>query len=462
MNINWLLVHFLPSLGFILALILLAHILREQRSPTSTFAWLLAIIFIPYLGVPAYLMFGGRKIIRKIDAKSTLCFDLEKPVYDPEVINPFIFKQDNGVFPLTDDNSITFLTDGTQAFNCVMGAIQDAHHTIYIATFILGRDETGQAIIKALSQKAARGIRVCLLLDDLGSIGISKKFLSPLVDAGGQVAFFMPMVHIPFRGRANLRNHRKMVICDDTNAIIGGMNLASEYMGSGDTTNRWKDLSLMVKGPAVHCFRDIFKADWKFASKKEIDKNPDPRHEIKQGSKGLTQVIVSGPDIASDSLRNAIITAVFRANHRIWIVTPYFVPDEILLESLYIACHRGIEVSIIIPEKSNHRIADLVREGYLRRVQESGANIMLYQPSMLHAKAILFDDSLAMVGSSNMDMRSLLLNYEIALCMYDKHAIKQVESWMLTLKADSLKQQFDPKSKSGIIESVGRLFAPLL
>ena len=143
-------------------------------------------------------------------------------------------------------------------------------------------------------------------------------------------------------------------------------------------------------------------------------------------------------------------------------MTPYFVPDEILLEALCIAVCRHVEVSIILPKKSNHRLADLVREGYLTRLQEAGADVWLYEPRMLHAKAILIDDTLAMVGSANMDMRSLLLNYEIALCIYDSDAIGQLESWMLDLRRDSLTRQPQPTRSFGLIESVGRLFAPLL
>ena len=462
MNLNWLLVHFLPSLGFILALVLLAHILRERRSPTSTIAWLMAIILIPYIGVPVYLMFGGRKMIRKAREKSNLSFDAKKPVYDFDGINPFFMKPDNGVLPLSGGNRVTFLTDGKQAFNNILDVINSARQSIYIATFILGRDNTGRAILKALAHKASQGVKVCLLLDDLGSVRISRKFLSPLIEAGGRAAFFMPMIHIPFRGRANLRNHRKMIICDDTTAIIGGMNLALEYMGPQDAPDRWQDLSLTVKGPAVSYFKEIFREDWKFAAREEIEKSLAPRYDIKPDSTGLVQVVASGPDIIGDSLRDAIVTAIFRANHRIWVVTPYFVPDELLLEALCMAGNRSVEVSIITPEKSNHRIADLVRGGYLSRIQESGANILFYKPRMLHAKAILFDDSLAIVGSSNMDMRSLLLNYEIAMCIFDENDIKQIESWMLWLKTDCRERGFDPKGRLGVFESIGRLFAPLL
>ena len=462
MDYSWLLVHILPSIGFVLALALLSHILRERRSPTSTLAWLMAIIFIPYLGVPLYLIFGGRKMLSKVEAKPALTQKNRKPFNDFHLGNTGLFESGNGIFPPSADNRITLLPEGEQAFQTLIELIRTARRSVHIATFILGKDETGTAIVHALAGKASQGLNVCLLLDALGSVRISKKFLSPLIAAGGQVAFFMPMLHLPFRGRANLRNHRKMVICDHKTAIIGGMNLASEYLGPRATPGRWRDLSLLVRGPVVDHVSDIFKSDWKFASNEPIGSHSAVAQPLKSEPGGFTQLVASGPDVRDDSLRNAILTAVFRANRRIWAVTPYFVPDELILEALCIALNRNVDVSIVIPKKSNHRLADLVREGYLARIQEAGAAVWLYEQHMLHAKAILVDDMVAITGSANMDMRSMLLNYEIALCIYDADAIGQLESWMLGLRKGCSARTVRSKRSFGLIESVGRLFAPLL
>jgi cardiolipin synthase len=462
MNIHWLILHLLPSIGFVLALALLTHILRERRSPTSTLAWLMAILFIPYLGVPLYLMFGGRKMISKAKTKPKLTQDKSKPFGDSYIGKADLLAPGDGIFPPSTHNHITFLPEGEQAFQTILYLIENARHSVYIATFILGKDETGTAIVDALAKKALQGLRVCLLLDALGSVRISKKFLWPLLKAGGSVAFFMPMIHWPFRGRANLRNHRKMVICDNQTAVIGGMNLASEYMGPRDSISRWQDLSLLVKGPVIDHITDIFRSDWQFASKEALGQHSATIEGLKAESNGVTQLVASGPDVRSDSLRNAILTAVFRANRRIWVVTPYFVPDELLLDALCIAASRNVAVSIITPQKSNHRLADLVREGYLARVQEAGADIWLYEPRMLHAKAILVDDRLAILGSANMDMRSILLNYEIALCLYDSDAIRKLETWIKKLTGDCSIRKQRQRSSLGLVEGVGRLFAPLL
>jgi len=422
----------------------------------------MAIIFIPYLGVPLYLIFGGRKMISKAETKTKLSIAKSKTCCDAYIRKAYLFEPGDGIFPPSAHNHIKLLPEGEQAFQSILDLIENARHSIYIATFILGKDETGSAIVHALAKKASKGIEICLLLDALGSVRISRKFLLPLLKAGGRVAFFMPMIHWPFRGRANLRNHRKMIICDNQTAVIGGMNLASEYMGPQESVGRWQDLSLSVQGPVVDHLSDIFRSDWKFASKATLSYNSTTTQALESDSTGVTQLIASGPDVRKDSLRNALLAAIFRANRRIWIVTPYFVPDELLLEALCIASGRNVEVSIIIPQTSNHRLADLVREGYLTRVQEAGSGVWLYEPHMLHAKAILVDDTLAIVGSANADMRSMLLNYEIALCMHDSDAIRQLETWMLGLKQDCSPRKLQPKSSFGLIESVGRLFAPLL
>jgi cardiolipin synthase len=460
--LNWLAVYLLPSVGFILGIVLLSHILRERRSPTSTLAWLMAILFVPYLGVPLYLIFGGRKMTRIAATKPKLARDPLSPGVDSHHRRTYHFEPNEGIFPPTAHNHIAFLPDGEQAYRGILDAIQDARHCIFIATFILGNDETGTAIVNALTKKASEGLTVHLLLDALGCAKLRHRFLAPLQEAGGHVAFFMPMLHLPFRGRANLRNHRKIIIVDNQTAILGGMNLASEYMGSLPSPERWKDLSLLVQGPVVAHVADIFRSDWKFASKVTLSSNTINLPLMQSDCNAVTQLVASGPDVRNDSLRNEILTAIFRADRRIWIVTPYFVPDELLLEALCIASRRNVDVSILLPRKSNHRLADLVREGYLTRVQEAGAGIWLYQPHMLHAKAILVDESIVIVGSANMDMRSLLLNYEIALCIYDADAIGQMESWMLSLKADCCGREMKTKSVFGLIESVGRLLAPLL
>jgi cardiolipin synthase len=463
MNLKWIFIQFLPTLGFVLALLLLAHLLRERRSPTSTMAWLLAIVFVPYLGVPLYLMIGSRKMVRRTAAKRMLRTYPHAAVEYDHVSADDHVPSVGGWYPKVRGNRVALLVDGQQVFERIMAMIAAAKGRILVTTYILARDDTGDAILRALTRRAAKGVSVCLLMDDLGSFRIRKKMLEAFRAAGGQAAFFMPMLHLPFRGRANLRNHRKMVLADNREAIIGGMNLAAEYMGPGPDAGRWRDLCLRVSGPVVAHMVDLFRLDWQFAAGNRLSRGPMPEPAIVSPAQDVAlQLVAGGPDVARDPLREIILGALFRAQQRVWIVTPYFVPDELLLEALCLAARRGIELRLIIPHKSNHLLADLVREAYLNQLQESGAQVWLYQKSMLHAKAILIDDVRAVVGSANMDMRSLLLNYEAGLFVESRIVVGDLETWALQLLSDSILRSRAVGPALGLVESVARLFAPLL
>ena len=463
MDLKWIFIQFLPTLGFVLALLLLAHILQQRRSPTSTLAWLLAVLFIPYIGVPLYLLLGGRKMIRRAEAKRML------RTYPPEVVegdgtgtegDP---PRRGGWYPRVRGNRIRLLADGQQAFEQIMKMIDAAGSRILVTTFILSRDDTGYAILDALGQRAAEGVEVCLLMDDLGSFRIRGEKLDRFRAAGGRAAFFMPMLHLPFRGRANLRNHRKMVLADHREAVVGGMNLGENYMGPKPDTGRWRDLSLHISGPVVAHMEDLFRLDWQFAAGDRLSRVPVPMEPVVASAQDVAmQLVAGGPDVAGDPLREIILGALFRAQRRLWIVTPYFVPDELLLEALCLSSGRGIDLRLIIPQKSNHMLADLVREAYLNQLQEAGAQVWLYGKGMLHAKAILIDEGKAVVGSANMDMRSLLLNYEVGLLIESGIVVRDLESWARQLLTDCTLRRNVAGPALGLVESVARLFAPLL
>ncbi|MBU2489321.1 MAG: cardiolipin synthase, partial [Proteobacteria bacterium] len=309
---------------------------------------------------------------------------------------------------------------------------------------------------------AAQGVKVRMLLDALGCMKVRKSFLAPITGAGGRVAFFMPMMHLPFRGRANLRNHRKMLIADGARAMVGGMNLAENYMGTHGPGQRWRDLAVYLEGPSVAHIHQVFASDWRFTHGEDI---PPVEHKFPEGPnnrKATLQVIGSGPDVPGDPLRDAILSFLFKANSRAWIVTPYFVPDELVATALSIAARRGVDVRLILPRRSNHPLTDLARAGYLTPLQEDGVRVFLYQPGMLHAKAMILDDFVAITGSANVDMRSLLLNYEVGLCIYSRHVIRELEGWMRWLQTDCLERKIHHSMPWELLQGAARLFAPLL
>lgn len=453
---------FLTAIGFLLALVLLAHLLRSKRSPASTISWLLVIVLLPYVGVPLYLMLGGRKMRRMASRKEM--------VYSPEDVSregefgagTERILRSFGVPPATKGNRIELLTEGVEAYRELLRIIDSARLTLHMTTYILATDEVGEAVVALLAAKAREGVQVRVLLDALGSWRTSWRFLAPLMEAGGKVSFFMPVWHLPFRGRTNLRNHRKIVVADGRVALAGGMNVAVEYMGSRADPKRWKDLSLVVEGPASADLDDVFWSDWSFATGERLPEGLPRALAEENSGDAIAQVVASGPDVAGDPLYESLVALLFAARERIWVVTPYFVPDEILARALELAARRGVEVRLVIPNRSNHVTADLARVGYLRPIHEAGGRIFRYRPTMVHAKVIVVDNELAVVGSANMDMRSLFLNYEVALFLYGSGQIKATQVWVESLLSECRPGLSRQNWWLQLVENVVRLLSPLL
>ena len=424
--------HLFTIVGFLLAILLIARLMREKRSPGSTIAWLLAIITIPYIGIPFYFLFGGRKIKRMIRKKDYLYPD-ETNDYPQEGgyksnTDQILIK--SGAPPAVRGNQIELLPNGSLAYFRLMELIDKANHSIDITTFILGHDEVGSAIIEALTKKAQQGLQIRLILDSLGCLRTRGHFVNPLREAGGKVGIFMPMLPFHRKWSAHLRNHRKIIIVDQHSAIIGGMNLASIYMGPDSDKSRWYDFDVLVEGPLVPHICEIFRADWEFATGEEYRNIAQPLASCKRSESSedvLAQVMASGPDVPTDSLSEAILSAILEAKERVWVVTPYFIPDEPLLKSLGLLSQWGRDIRIIVPARSNHILADLARGSYLRTLEDAGVKISYFQAGMLHSKIILIDHAIAIVGSANMDIRSLYFNYEISLFIYTSSQVGAIE-----------------------------------
>ncbi len=460
-------------IGFLLAILLIARLMREKRSPGSTIAWLLAIITIPHIGIPFYFLFGGRKIKRMIGKKDHLY---------PNAVNNRLSKEGyksntekilikSGVPTAVSGNQLELFSDGSLAYFRLMELLDGAKYSIDITTFILGHDKVGRAIIETLTKKAKQGLKIRLILDSLGCLRTRGRFVDSLRAAGGKVGVFMPM--LPFHGKwsAHLRNHRKVIIVDQESAIVGGMNLASTYMGPDPDESRWHDFCVLVKGPLLYDICQIFNADWDFATGGKYKMDTQSANfcipfQEKEGGVSA-QMVASGPDVPTDSLSEAILTAILEAKKRVWIVTPYFIPDEPLLKSLSLLARWGKDIRIITPRRSNHLLADLARGSHLRTLAEAGVKVFYFSPVMLHSKIIIIDHSIAIVGSANMDIRSLYLNYEIALFIYSSSQAYAIEKIILKdiLPKTQVMEYGPPSFKRGIrewVEDISRVFSPFL
>jgi cardiolipin synthase len=446
--------HLFSIVGLALGALFIGQLLASRRPAGSTFAWLLAIVLIPYVGVPLYLVIGDRKIKQRAAQKGRLYGGPSIAVDSRSNIERMLCA--SGAPAARAGNHVTMLYNGEEAFAATMDVINAAKHTIEISTLILAGDEVGRAVLERLEARAKAGVQVRVLIDALFAFRSSGRELSKLRKAGGRVAKFMPVWHVPFRGHANLRLHRKAVIADGREAVLGGLNVAREYMGPTPLEGRWRDFSARVVGPAVADVAGVFAADWKFASGESL---PAVSPIDATGSETI-QVVASGPDVESDLLYDAFISAVFEARRRLWIATPYFVPDEALTRAIVLAARRGVDVRIVVPAKSNHVTADFAGASYLRQIQDVGGRICCFTPGMMHGKAILVDDTLGVLGSANVDMRSLFLNYEIALFFSTRPEIDALATWFESLLPDC--GTLAPAGRSrALMEAVARLFGPL-
>lgn len=462
--------HLLTILGFVLAVFLVARLISEKKAPANTFAWLLVILFIPYLGVPLFLIFGGRKLRRVAARKSQLV-----PVL-PHQIHGIASKAGGAVAHTVASaggsipvggNRVKLLASGEEEFAEWERCIRAAKRSIHVSTFILGRDDTGRRIVALLAERARQGVKVRLLLDALGCMFTGPALIRPLRSAGGEVARFMPVIPISSRTSANLRNHRKIAVFDHATALIGGRNIKREYMGPAPLRKRWRDLGARIEGPAAVLLNEIFIADWTFATRQKPDDlhgELPPAAQEPCGESEL-QVIASGPDVPGDPLYEGILAMIQEAAKSVCIVTPYFIPDDVLLRSLIVKARAGKDVTLIVPAHSNHPVTDFARRHYTRELRRAGGKILAFGDSMMHSKAMIVDDRIGLVGSANFDLRSLFVNFELGVLLYTPADVRHLRGW-----ADELIQRSTPIAEApqrrrilgSVAEDISRLLAPLL
>lgn len=360
---------------------------------------------------------------------------------------------------------MTLLETGEADFEALERHILAAKRSIHIATFILGNDETGQRIVSLLARRASEGVRVRLLLDALGCFGTSGRFVDPIRKAGGEVGRFMPVMPFTSRGSANLRSHRKIAIFDGATAIVGGRNIALEYMGSAPSPKRWRDFGAVIEGPGALVLGEVFIADWCFVTRKPAE---DVRADAQAAGAPILgscemQVVASGPDVPGDPLYEGIVAMIQQAERYIRIVTPYFIPDDVIQRSLIVKARAGCEVTLVLPAQSNHPVTDFARRNFTRELVRAGAKVMLFSPGMVHAKAVVIDDRIALFGSPNFDLRSLFVNFEVGVLVYTKADVQGISRWVDDLLSRCAPPTLRTRSLfTSIAEDLCGLLAPLL
>ncbi|ADE54676.1 phospholipase D-like domain-containing protein [Coraliomargarita akajimensis] len=451
--------------GFVLALLIIRRVLMEKRSPSNFFAWFFIVVLAPPIGVPLYFMFGGRKSRRVTRIKQAV-FDEAQSIAEHLDNGPHDMLEHADASATTTGNHTELLPDGVSGFERFCQEIREAKHSIHIATYILGDDATGRSIVDLLVQRAEEGVTVRLLLDSLGSWNCTRRARHRLRKAGGQVAMFIPVLPFKSSVSTNLRNHRKIAVFDNCRAITGGQNLDNRFMGPSPDDSRFTDFSVVTHGPAVAHLHRIFISDWAFASKEpasnfrtELSYHPEPAGD------STIEVMASGPDVSNDPLWEQILRIIQEFRQSFTIITPYFIPDEVLFRSMIVKAHTGRQIRLVLPLKSNQRLVDIARYHFLRQLNEAGVEILFYKPRMIHAKLILADNKVALTGSANMDMRSLFVNFEIGQLHYSPRDLDKLQTWAEDIYKDCI--SYDEAIAQGImpnrsIENVVHLVTPLL
>lgn len=461
----------------------LLAVLHLKREPMSAIAWSLAVVLLPLVGPLLFFVFGHQTITRPIKRRKhrkhayrslsanapaeATTGDRASPLAVPkrwEVLAKLAHHADG--FPVTPGNRVEVYHDGATAYDAMIAAIEAAKHHVHIQFFIVRADDSGRRFFAALSAAARRGVEVRFLFDSLGSHALSSRPVRELVAAGGKAAGFLPVLNPLYRFRVNLRNHRKIVVTDGRVGFTGGLNIADEYVGKVAAFGYWRDTHLRITGPAVESLQRVFLEDWHFATN-EPARGPAyyPPHAAHPGA-SLVQIVHSGPDTEYKAIRETYFAGILRGRKRVWIASPYYVPDAGLRDALVLAARSGVDVRFLGLFRPDHWVAFLAARYYWGELLAAGVKVYQYGRGMMHSKYMLVDGEWASVGSANFDNRSLLLNYEANALIYDAAVVAELEVQYLRDLEWSVRIDPDVYAARPVIarmaENAARLLSPVL
>lgn len=457
----------------------------QRRNPTTVWAWLLVLYFVPVLGFFLYLIFGQNfrkdRMFKMKEIEGAMKYAIrrqEESIYrkklrlrDPEqerFKSLILYNLNEGESVLTDDNDVKIYTNGEDKFQDLIYEIDHARQYIHLEYYIIKNDELWQKIEKVLIKKVKQGVEVRVLFDSMGCRSMRNKDWVRMEKAGIEVAEFFPAVLGKLQLRINYRNHRKIAIIDGRIGFVGGFNIGREYIGRDEKFGNWRDTHICIEGSAVTYLAVRFVLDWNYAAKENLFLE-DSLFKIPtfvRNGRDPIQIISSGPDSRSHIIRNNYLRLIHLAKYRVYIQTPYFIPDEDVLEALRIAARSGIDVRIMIPCKPDHPFVYWATYSYIGDMIEAGARCYTYNDGFLHAKCMCVDGLVTCMGTANMDIRSFSLNFEVNATIYSAKTTRQLEQAFRNDIAKSThitKKKYESRSIwIRIKEQFSRLFSPLL
>ncbi|MCF7223658.1 cardiolipin synthase [Marilutibacter chinensis] len=442
-------------------------IILQKREPVATLSWLISLAALPYVGFVVYYFLGPQRIHRQRLRRHRSRSSLPKPptglLPDPDAVELARLGQALTDLPPTTATRIDLLVDGAAKYVALLDAIATARDHIHLEYYIFQPDRTGTAVRDALVERARTGVKVRLLLDAVGSGRTPDAFLRPLVEAGGEVAWFHPLRLRYFWKRPwlNLRTHRKIVVIDSRVAFTGGINITDDQ-DERLRTDAYRDLHLRLEGNVVLELQLVFVEDWAYATGAPPLKLPVPAR-VRGGV--AAQVIVSGPDSSWEAIHRMHVSAIHSAQRRVWLVTPYFVPGEAARMALTSAALGGLDVRLLVPKLSDSRLVTWATRSYFDELLSAGVRIYEYGPRMLHSKALLCDDDLVLIGSANFDNRSFRLNFEAGVLFRDPHLAASLAT-LIEHECSDCTPVRDDRDRSlwreRLPEALARLVSPLL
>ena len=460
------------------------RIIYETRSTTKTMAYLLFCLFIPVVGVAFYLVFGinyWRKKLydKKMALDEKILAQLKKDIsqYNEESLqNCDIADPDNTELaamlikdlksPVTRKNKVTLFVNGEEKFPELIHVLQQAKHHIHLEYYIYEQDEIGTAIIELLIKKAREGVEVRFIYDDFGSPSIKKKIEIRMKEAGVQVHPFHKVHFYLLANRLNYRNHRKIVVVDGQTAFVGGINVSDKYINKPGQLY-WRDTHLRIDGPGVYYLQYLFISDWNFCCPNPL--KPEQLHFVpNQAIKGEThvQVAASGPDSLQPSVLFSIIQAINLAKEEILITTPYFIPGDSITDAIRIAALSGLSIKLLVPGICDSKLVNAASKSYYNDLLQAGVEIYLYQKGFIHAKTLVTDGKLSIIGTANMDYRSFELNFEVNAIIYDKPFAEKMRRVFFndleTAEKIDPERWYKRPAYEQFPEKMARLFSPVL
>ncbi len=453
-----------------------AHAVMNVRSSRGAVAWSISLVTFPWVTIPLYWVFGRNQFQGYAEALRGAFGehqDLVRQAYQelrsqitplPEQLAPLEELADRlAAIPFTSGNHVELLINGEATFTAMLAAIEAATDYILLQTYTLGDDRVGNEFRRALIEKAQQGVKIHLLYDGIGTRRLSHMYRRSLERSGVQMRVFKSTKGKWNRWQVNFRNHRKILIVDGAIAFVGGLNIADEYMGYKPRLSPWRDTHLRVRGASVQCLQGSFLGDWYWATREVLDVNWDVQPSLEADQTAF--VLPTGP---ADRLPNCIlffVNAINQATERLWIASPYFVPDDSFLTALKLAAIRGVDVRILLPDRPDHFWVYYCAFSYYKEMQMAGVKFYRYEPGFLHQKVMLIDHAIASVGTVNLDNRSFFLNFEASMFVTSLPFIQAVEQMLLAdLKECRLVESSEEKEPLWLrfTARVARLLSPVL